>query len=199
MKIAITGASGIGKTTMALGLSKALHLTVIPEDFIEMTNLRSLVIQSKRAADHVKYGTLLERYVDSCRGWIKARNKYLQGDSPAIFDRCSFDVLKDWLTLDLNEDDGALLKSLINECILESEKYDLVIVPPIGRFAAEEINEAGLKRTRGLSVKINSQSWIIGLLEQFCAAPRLLINDRCETTEQRVELVCDTLRQLGKL
>ena len=196
MKIALTGTSGIGKTTLAKALSERFSIKLIEEDFNAMVYAAHVLEKTptSKEKESIKAGEQLLKVMDE---WLVKRMCYFNSNESFIEDRFCIDAigyLAKSIVGQLRED---ILKDLIVKCSQYTGIYDLIIVPPIADWSMTQYkNEAGLYRKNNFAMKITSQSTRIGLLEQFCAAPKLYINASCNTTEQRLDYVCAVISQL---
>lgn len=198
MKIALTGTSGIGKTTLAKALSERLSIKLIEEDYNSMAYaVKALKITpTTNKKETIKAGERLLKVMDQ---WLSNRMRYYKSDESFIEDRFCIDAIAYLANSTVGQLREDILKDMIIKCSQYTTIYDLVIVPPISDWSTLQYkNEAGLYRQNNFAMKITSQSLCIGLLEQFCAAPKLYINANCTTTEQRLDYVCTVIEQLKK-
>lgn len=194
MKIAICGTSGTGKTTLATALSTRLGVPLIAEDFKAVAEAG---FQVGRAIGREQRAEALAVYLAEIDAWLNRREeRALSMDAGYVMDRFSFDVPR--MIVASRLDIGSQrLQALINRCQRQAADLDLVVLLPLNAWMMEtERNEDGLKRSRSLMNRLSSQSTLIGVLQQFCPVPRLDINQRLETTEQRVEAVLGALEKL---
>jgi len=192
MKLAITGSSGAGKTTLAKALSTRLNIPLINEDFSEL--IRAITEFERGNAAFTKPSLLaaLQQFDE----WLKRRAMFSSKTDCFIEDRFCFDALQLMMSTKIGGLRPDVIQQLITLANQQSSIYDLVIVLPIGSFSFNEHkNEDGLKRKNSFCEKIRSQSTTIGLLEQFCLAPRVYINASCKTTAQRLDYVMQAINQ----
>lgn len=196
MRIAVTGTSGVGKTTLATELSRLLNIKLFAENFRPVM----LANAAAKAAYLAKDTAKLEREIQLILSWLDVRIAQEESETDFVSDRMAFDILKVVISAPYSQALPGLLTQLIQRCHASSTRFDLVIVPPIAEWSLQTMpNEDGLIREDNLSKKLRSQSVSIGLLEQFCHSPRLYIRSDCVTTEQRVELIRSVLQQLNKV
>ena len=193
MRIAICGTSGTGKTTLATVLSERLGVPFIAEDLKEVVEAGFRV---GRAIGREPRAEALGAYLAEIDAWLDRRERAVGMESGYVMDRFSFDIPRMIVAsrLDLGT---RHLQELITRCQRQAADLDLVVLLPLNGWMMEaERNEYGLKRSQSLIKRLSSQSTLIGVLQQFCAVPRLDINQRLELTEQRVEAVLGALEKL---
>lgn len=195
MKIAITGTTGIGKTTLAKALSAHFSLSYIEEDIFK-------VVYAKDALKNIpkdktkEFNKGVERFLKTLDQWLTNRMRYFDSEEAFIEDRFCIDAIKYLGISGIGKFGDDLIKDLVVRCGQYSTTYDLVIVPPISDFSTFQYrNESGLYRNNALASKVIDQSIYVGLLEQFCAAPRVYLTPNLITTEQRLENVCQILNE----
>ena len=196
MKIAITGTSGIGKTTLAKELSKVLKIPMLDENYQGIIEIIDKINNAKK--EHLGYldNELAEAYIK----WIKERGEVESNKGSFVSDRCSFDLLSDFLSTNAALSKPQLTKDLILECNKQSANYDLIVVLPLNLWSINlGANEHGMMRQNNFSLKIKDQSIHIGLLEQFCHSTRIYINPNCSTTAQRIEYIQNVLKQIEQI
>lgn len=114
MKLAITGTSNIGKTTLAKALSDFHGLTLIHEDFrgIEdaMTSLRKIPTGNKKQL--IKASNKL---YDEINVWLFNRMKYFDSAEPIIEDRFCLDVVI-YLANPITQIPEIQLKEFLQKC-----------------------------------------------------------------------------------
>jgi predicted ATPase len=198
MIISINGTSGIGKTTLARALSSEIHLSFVPERFVDITRLRARLRASLGNIDEEL--RVSSELIDVSIDWLTTQGELLQRKESAVFDRSCFDVLELFLSANFDRDGGKLLAWAVKECRRQSSFYDLVVIPPLSEWSYEpSANEHGLKRVVSPAKKMKGQALFVGIIEQYCVAPRLYIDESCATTEQRVDFVINALKSLGKI
>jgi hypothetical protein len=194
MKIALTGTTGIGKTTLARALAERLSIPIINEDFEPLINSLAAF---DRNADAAKVAQLIVEFLQNCDGWLKKRVTNHANFKSFVEDRFGFDIVRLIMTSSIGVARPDVLRQLLDLCSKQSVIYDLVIVPPLSNFSfMESKNEYGLTRKTNYCDKLRYQTMTVGLLEHYCSAPKLYIHPSCETTEQRVEYVLDVLEKL---
>lgn len=119
MKIAITGAMGVGKTTLGKDLSEATAIRLLPEVAREMAKNGHLLDTEATPETELKIADYQRRLESGYSSWIA--------------DRCMVDVLAYTMVLFPEEEE---LANEINEKLCDTE-YDIILyIPP--EFAIED-------------------------------------------------------------
>lgn len=186
-KIAITGTSGVGKTTLALALANKYQIEYVPEDW----NALLLTLKMyKSEVDISLKKDKLDQFIETLNSWIKKRKQISIQGSGFVMDRCIFDILKLAIHESVFAKQPQAIKKLIQQSISFSKNVDCIIVPPLSSWMMEKtVNESGLKRNNDLQHKIYSQSLTVGLLEQFSASKKIYLSRDNDTINQRLTVV----------
>ncbi len=118
MRIALTGAHGVGKTTLARALSERLDLPLITDRARKAAALTGVTHAAELRRDKAKatlfqYATLVQQLAE------EAQNK-----SGFVSDRSALDLLAYWFAYELGDD-----QSYMDLCM--AAKYDLLVYVPI--------------------------------------------------------------------
>lgn len=129
MKIAITGAQGVGKTTLARQINKNYpHLKILPE-------AARLAKETGYSIDHTA--------TKETELWLIAKQIELESaESKWIADRCSIDLLA--YIHHLFSEELALIEFATKTLVPRFSNYDLVLYLPSGEF---EIEDDGVRTT----------------------------------------------------
>jgi predicted ATPase len=196
MRIAITGAGGIGKTTLASALAQAFDVPLIEEGLQPVVNAIGKLGKADKATP--QFAKLSDAYQKACTDWLKKRAEQQAVHASFVADRFAIDVLARWVLSGVKREDDELLIKLVTECRQQTAGLDLVVMPPLVRLADKDMpNEKGLKRHESMSMKLFSQSLSRGLMDQLLTVPRLYIPLSAQTTEQRVAMVKQALTRLN--
>lgn len=203
MKIAISGTSGTGKTTLARALATALSVPLFEENFSAVVEaaMRYNDVQGDEGENRrMLQRKALSSYKSTCDLWLNHRKQLSLSHSGYVADRCGFDILCRWITAHVPFDTTATLRQLISHCRMESREYDLIVIPPLTDWSMRPgKNERGLKRRYGLQNKLHSHSTLIGLIQQISTGPYLLLGSESpesDTTEGRLHEVLSALSKL---
>jgi hypothetical protein len=185
MRIAFTGAAGIGKTTMATRLAGILGVPLLEEEFKEMVLAFNPQLSSR---PRVNNRDLCRR---ACLRWLERRETLLQQNESYVEDRCAIDVLVRWLLANLSDRDNHLTQTVIEQTRRCVQPLDcLVILPLLSLGAHETANERGLVRTHSTSRLMRGQSLAIGLSHQLLGPKRLIfVPEECGTVADRAEFL----------
>lgn len=187
VRIAITGTSGVGKTTLAKALAEKFQVPYISEDW---NTLFATLIEFKKEKSGDLKSKKLQQFTNELNTWLKHRNKICETMPSFVMDRCVFDILKLAIHEHIFSKETQAVKSLIQKSINFSKKINCIVVPPLSKWMTQELaNQAGMKRNNDLHHKIYSQSLTIGLLEQFCHASKIYLDESHQTTQERVAVI----------
>lgn len=181
IRVAITGSSGTGKSTLAAKLGAELGLPVIPEgmrEYLERTktDLHSLGHEGLKLLVKALWEERQEAYARATRGFVA--------------DRSSYDFAAFWLFYGFAME-GEETTHLM-ETLLVPDRYSRLIVLPWGGIPLV----ADGVRTPNRWVQLHYQSLIEGLLGRFVEPHQIgVVSSLVATTlEGRVQEVLSTLR-----
>jgi len=191
VRIAITGTSGVGKTTLAKALAEKYQVPYIPEDW---NGLFAALKAFKTEKNPDRQKEQLQRFVQELNQWLKYRRQLCNDNQGFVMDRCVFDAFKMVIHEHVFSKETEAIKKLIQQSINFSKSISCVVVPPLSQWMSQEpINQQGMKRNNDLHHKIYSQSLTIGLLEQFCHTKKIYLSAKVNTTEARINKVDEYL------
>lgn len=184
VKIAISGASGIGKTTLAKALAEKFKVSYIPENCEEI--FESLD-KFKKTIDPLKKKHYLDDFIEHLNTWLKYRYALCKDIDGFVMDRCVFDAILFVILQPLFDHNNKAILNLIHQATEFSKSIDCIIIPPLSSWMDQEkVNESGLIRNNSFRVKLHTQSFTIGLLEQYCCAQKIYLNSTDLTLEDRL-------------
>lgn len=178
VRIAITGAAGIGKTTLAHSLAVKLKVPVLHENF-----------QAIVKAFNTHNPATSERCKSDCYAWLAARELVYRSHTGFIEDRCAIDVLFRWLISNLSDKNNTETHQLLEYSKKLINQLDYVVIPPFSE-TTETSNHDGITRVGSTSRLFRAQSLAIGIATQFLAPEQLImIPNSCDSIESRVAFV----------
>lgn len=178
MNIALTGAAGIGKTTLARALAQATGTVLLEEDFAEV--VRAFNTRSPVAAENQR---------SACGAWLDRREAAYAQHAHWVEDRCGLDVLYRWLTAGLSDADNGKTQALIARVQQSLLRLDALVVLPL-KVTQETRNHEGLRRAGSVSRLWRSHALALGLALQLMPPERVLqVPQQCDTPESRRDWV----------
>jgi hypothetical protein len=182
VKIALTGAAGIGKTTLAQQLAKHFGLPLLKEDFNEVAhafNQPQSQVDIRRKA---------------CLHWLNQREKLYNTHVSFVEDRCAIDILFRWLLANISDQNNAETHQIMLVIRTVLSQLDYVVIPPFIE-TTETHNHDGLPRIPSTSRLFRAQSLAIGIATQLVDKSKLiLIPDACETPESTMIYVLQQIK-----
>lgn len=197
MKIAISGTSGLGKTTLATALAESLGIPVLEEGLQPVVHA---VGQLRQAQLNNLHGPEVREaeinYFRACDGWLSARATQMSQLPGFVADRWALDILVRWLIAGVQQQNDNLSRQLIQQLQTASRHLDLVVIPPLTMLKADTSNEASLRRHTALNPRLHSHALMRGLMDQLIQTPRLYLPARATSTQERVQMVKNSLNQI---
>jgi len=193
LRIAISGAVGVGKTTLANALSKKLQLPLMQENFTEIVQAFNLGGLSKN--NNLSQEILLENCRQACLHWLHDRLQLQEKNEDFVQDRCAIDILQRWLLFNLSGQNNAATSRFIKHCQDSLACLDWVIIPPFN-LSTELENENRLMRNSSLSILFRGQGLIIGLAHMLIRRDRLLLlPSELLSVQEKVDFITARIRQ----
>jgi ABC-type oligopeptide transport system ATPase subunit len=185
LKVAISGTSGIGKSTLAEMLGGRLSLPVIDEHYdgnITRTKDKSV-----------------ERWEKEMIAVLRKKHHLESQHDAFVTDRCPLDLFNGWLNNALHirlEEDQT--RKFLDACIKASRRYDFVVIPPWKGipFNEREPGRDGVRRNNNLYVLLRSQASTLGLAHIFLDKRRIIeIPVRIKGRDERVDFVVKNIER----
>lgn len=191
MRIAFTGTSGTGKSTLAKALAERLSLPLLSEDHQEILRAVSL-LQTARSQ-----GREVEHELNGCRkallGWLDQRESDQEEKAAFVADRFSVDIAAAWLSFDLSQGDDDDAAKLIARCRRQAILFDAIIAPSPQGVSYTLQNEGGITRQVSLTRRIMSHSLLLGLSLQWAKGKLIVIPEAVTVLEERLHFVSGQL------
>lgn len=197
-RIAITGSTGIGKTTLARALSQALDVPLLEENMRAVADARRAYLEIGRspATPKQEVRAALLAYLDACEAWLRTRNARQAELEGFVADRWAIDLLSSLLMGGLGPAHNDLILRWVQESRAQARQFDLIVMPPLIRMSEERTNEQGLPRSGALSQRLLNHCLLRGLIEQLSPTPRLYLPTSARTVAERVASVTSALANL---
>ncbi|MCP9886669.1 AAA family ATPase [Cyanobium sp. ATX 6A2] len=161
-RIAITGASGTGKTTLGRALSQRLCLPFIKEDIGELlaaqAQLSRLAARGKLRRSH------FSGHAAVCQEHIERQNRRFAEQPGFICDRFAVDVLARVLRPPFDRVGEEWFHTLLKHTKQQLESIDLIVVPPLSDWSFQPSkNDMGRERIVAVLPKTRIHSLYSGL------------------------------------
>jgi len=194
-RIALSGATGTGKTTLARALADALGLPLIAEDLVAVVEARRVFLTAARESS-AGLPAARDAYLAAADAWLHDREAWRTALPGFVADRWGIDLLTALVSSGLGPAHDKRVAGWIAQCQRYARHLDLIVMPPLVRFTDEPRNEFGLPRASALGPRVVDHCLIRGLIEQFVPTPRLYLPDSVRSVEARVEHVRKVLERL---
>jgi len=180
MKLAISGSSSIGKTTLAIALAKKLQLALINEEY-------SAIFKGP----DTRYANTLN---ETRELKLSLEQKHQEG---FITDRCAIDLFHLWnnssLQKRINESN-----SFFNKILHQLKHYDFIIIPPWGVIKLVALEEATGNQARNLNpwVQLRNHATIMGYIHLLFPKKNIIeIPTTIKTTDERIEFIIRVMKK----
>jgi hypothetical protein len=186
-RIAITGAPGTGKTTLARALAEKLDAPLFEEDFHSIGAAANAAWMAFHRGEEL--APYLDQYGLECLNWLERRAASFSASS-FVADRFGIDVLVVSLDFRICGSDAWAYR-LIRETQKHASNIDLIVVPPLVNLGQGKPNEDGIRRNESYRALLATHSMTKGMLMELLPRRRSLFLSRSAgTTEERVAEVC---------
>lgn len=196
MKIAFSGAAGIGKTTTARVLADKLNVPFLAEDFgayfEAATRLRA---GSQPGISEGEQTAASRHYLHTAQEWLNNRAQQFRNPDGFVADRWALDMLTAFLSKGVFRHENELVEQLIRHTQQQAAQLDLLVFLPLTTEWVTEVNESALPRPRRLSTQLMMHSLCRGLHIQLTGAPVLHVPKRIATVEDRVQFIMQALER----
>lgn len=195
IKLALSGTSGVGKSTLAKALAEKYEITYVPEAW---DGLFSSLLEFKKENEPRTKKEKLNKFSDLLNDWLQLRRKLATKSEGFVMDRCIFDTFLFAIYEPIFDGAKNSIISLIRDSIEFSKQIDCIIIPPL-RYDTLDVktNETGLVRNNDLYTKILNQSLTIGLIEQHCLSAKIYLKPNQLRLEDMLTSIEQHLYRLG--
>ena len=193
VRIAITGATATGKTTLGRALADRLAIPFIEEGLQPVVKAIADLERTRRAGGDMKDSFVAARR--SLLAYLAERAKLYRDNAAFVSDRTVVDVLTRWMRHRLSGQDHTEFRAVVRQAQEALALLDWIVVPPLVTLTQEQTNEAGLERLAHLQERLFIQSLLIGLLVQLAPRKLILIPRSAQSVEQRVAFVVDRIKR----
>jgi hypothetical protein len=189
LRITISGAVGAGKTTLTKELASYFKIDTIDENFVGIYQARQNFINiQKTNPSPEELKRAFKAWMEAYFSWVKNRGLEYLSKKNFIADRWEADLLAFWLRdFSKSKVDGYTLK-MLDLLKQNSQKITHAIVLPFIPDVPNK-NEAGLKRTKSLCVKIGGGAMIYGLINQYTNTPLKFIPPEVQTVADKITFI----------
>jgi hypothetical protein len=193
VRIAISGAAGSGKTTLAQDLAKRLQLPVLHENWVSLAQAKAvyLAIISNESIGAEKKRKALGDWKLAYKTWLDARYKEQSQLNGYVSDRWAADAYSDWLRAFMKSKDDGMALNMLKAMRTHSKMYDFFILLPVTAKIAEERNTENLRRDPSLHIRIMANALTAGLITHFLKRPIIEVPSSEMSREERVEYVLE--------
>lgn len=190
MRLSITGAAGIGKTTLARALAEHFGVPMLTEDFSGIVRAFNTLPPGENEVSQWRAACRA-----ACCDWLRQRETRYRANPAFVEDRCAIDILLRWLLENLSDGDNDETRRMIGTARTLLAMTDFVVIPPLLPMAPGR-NDDGLVRAGSLSRVYRAQSLVLGIATQLVAPVRLIcLPDHLQSVGARVDFV---LTRIGR-
>jgi energy-coupling factor transporter ATP-binding protein EcfA2 len=190
-RLAISGPTGSGKTTLAQDLARSLQVPVLKEDWAPISKARDdyySLIKDKTSIIEEKHAALQD-WKKSYKTWLDTRYQKQSELDGYVSDRWAADAYSNWLRVFIQTKDDQMARYLMGVMREHSKMYDFFVLLPVTEEIADERNSDGIKRNSSLYIRIMAAGLTAGLISHFLGRPIIEIPSRRMSRVERVNFV----------
>lgn len=192
-RIAVTGATGLGKTTLVRALAQHFQLPIIEERWEPISEaLHAWKAAKNRPAPVVARARA--RYIQAGIDWLRFRGGKAAEHGQFIADRMSVDLLVSWMFTGIDQSDPPAFHTVFRDAVAQANSLDLIVVPKYGDPLAVGPNETGQLRDV-TARRLLAHGLTRGLLAELVTTPVLYLPAEVASTPQRVAYIQSWLLQ----
>ncbi|MEM8581084.1 MAG: hypothetical protein AAGF50_07810 [Pseudomonadota bacterium] len=191
VRLAVSGATGSGKTTLAQDLAQRLEVPLLKENWAPIAKARQNFfdlnadgmpgVEERRAA--------LKEWKLSYKTWLDTRHEEQSQLNGYVADRWAADAYSNWLRVFMSSKDDRMALYLLKTMREHAGMYDFFILLPLKRVLAEERNTDDLRRDPSLHIRIMANGLTAGLITHYLKRPIIEVPSRKMSREERVDYV----------
>lgn len=197
LRLAISGATGAGKTTLAQDLAYKLQLPLLNENWkpIQEAQKRYFSLKKNETSQEDEIRTAFQNWKLSYKAWLDDRYQEQSKLDGFVSDRWAVDAYSNWLRVFRPGSDDRMVLSLLKTLYVHSRMYDYFILLPVKENVSEERNNDGIKRAPSVQVRIMSNGLNAGLITHFLQRPLIQIPGRKMSRKERVNFVLKRINE----
>lgn len=191
LRLAISGATGSGKTTLAQDLAHRLRLPMLNENWGPIIRAKESYFSAKNneTSRDDEVHAAFQNWKLSYKTWLDARYQEQTCFDGFVSDRWAADAYSNWLRVFMPRPDDQMSLYFMKTLKKHSEMYDFFVLLPVTRRVAEERNNDGIQRSPSLHIRVMANALTAGLVTHFLERPVIQIPSKPMSREERVDFV----------
>lgn len=191
LKIALSGFSGTGKTSLAKALGHRLELPVIPEEMLTLANADRALVIAQAENRFAELPDAIQALINAFVHWDNGRSEAYAQRQGYIADRWEADLLDWWLA---RFGKGSypvdqVTATLFGNFQKKAADLDYVILMPLLRPFSRDANDEGNKRGGSMTTQLLNTTLTRGLIVSFTQLPIISLPSQPLGIDERVDYV----------